>query len=130
MENRGCSYGYSAQLVKKLNSWKRMLEKTRSYAPELMGEWENISIAYQLRHLARRAVTLQSGSTSVNLVNQAISSYWRILLEPRTVVTLAAAYLLWLLPRSLYRQIEAIALKITGANQKRRILQQESALQS
>ncbi len=122
-------YGYSAQLVKKLNSWKRMLEKTRSYAPELMGEWENISIAYQLRHLARRAVTLQSGSTSVNLVNQAISSYWRILLEPRTVVTLAAAYLLWLLPRSLYRQIEAIALKITGANQKRRILQQESALQ-
>ncbi len=126
------SQGYSAQLVKKLNSWERMLEKACSYSPTVMAQSENIAMAYQLRHLARRAVTLRSGSTSVQLMHQALSIHWRILLEEprRTLMTLAATYLLWLLPQSLYRQIEALALKVTGANQKRRILQQESVLQS
>jgi Glycosyl transferase family 2 len=126
------SQGYSAQLVKKLNSWERMLEKACSYSPTVMVELDNIAMAYQLRHLARRAVTLQSGSTSVQLMHQALSTYWLILLEEprRTLMTLGAAYLLWLLPRSLYCEIETMALKITGANQQRRIQKEESALQS
>jgi hypothetical protein len=125
------SQGYSAQLVKKLNSWKTMLSKACSYSP-LMAELENIAMGYQYRHLARRAVTLRDGSTAVQLINQALSIHWRILLEEprRTFMTLGAAYFLWLLPRSLYHQIEAVALKITGANQQRRILQEESVLQS
>ncbi|MBW4477950.1 MAG: glycosyltransferase [Tolypothrix brevis GSE-NOS-MK-07-07A] len=126
------SQGYSAQLVKKLNSWERMLEKACSYSPTVMVELDNIAMAYQLRHLARRAVTLQSGSTAVQLMHQALFTYWLILLEEprRTLITLGAAYLLWLLPRSLYREIETMALKITGANQQRRIQKEESALQS
>lgn len=123
--------GHSAQLVKKLNSWKRMLEKAHVYAPELMEQIEDIAMAYHLRHLARRAVTLKLGSTAVQLMHQALSTYPRILQEEprRTLMTLAAAYSLWLLPRSLYHEIESLALKITGANQKRNILQQQSALQ-
>lgn len=123
--------GHSAQLVKKLNSWKRMLEKAHVYAPELMEQLEDIAMAYQMRHLARRAVTLKLGSTAVQHMHQALSIYPRILQEEprRTLMTLAAAYSLWLLPRSLYHEIESLALKITGANQKRNILQEQSALQ-
>lgn len=123
------SQGFSAQLVKKLNSWETMLEKARAYVPqESMTEWENIAMAYQLRHLARRAVTLEAGSTAVKFAYRALSIYWRILLEEprRTLITLAAAHFLWLMPRSLYRQIQSLALKITGAIQRRRILQEES----
>lgn len=123
------SQGFSAQLVKKLNSWETMLEKARAYVPqESMTEWENIAMAYQLRHLARRAVTLEVGSTAVKFAYRALSIYWRILLEEprRTLITLAAAHFLWLMPKPLYRQIQSLALKITGAIQRRRILQEES----
>ncbi|MDF5719075.1 MAG: glycosyltransferase family 2 protein [Rhizonema sp. PD37] len=123
--------GHSAQLLKKLNSWKRMLEKVHVYAPDLMDQLEDIAMAYQYRHLARRAVTLKLGSTAVQFMQQALSAYPRILQEEprRTLMTLAAAYSLWLLPRSLYHEIESLALKVTGANQKRNIVQQQSALQ-
>jgi hypothetical protein len=123
------SQGFSAQLLKKLNSWERMLEKAHAYVhPKSMAEWENIAMAYQLRHLARRAVTLEAGSTAVQFAHRALSIYWGILLEEprRTLITLAAAYFLWLMPKPLYRQIQSLALKITGASQKRRILQEES----
>lgn len=119
-------HGHSAQLVKKLNSWKTMLEKTRSYSPGLVEQVEPITMAYQYRHLARRAVTLRDGSTAVKHINQALSTYSRILLEEprRTLMTVGAAYLLWFLPQSFYRQIESLALKITGSNQKRNIQEQ------
>lgn len=123
------SGGFSAQLTKKLNSWEKMLEIAHSYTPpEQMREWEKPAMAYQLRHLARRAVTLKSGSTAVELVNCALSTYWRILFEEprRTLLTLAAAYLLWILPQSLYQQIQSLALKMTGANHKKRILQDQT----
>ena len=121
--------GFSAQLLKKLNSWKKLLEVARSYTPpEQLAEWENPAMAYQLRHLARRAVTLAAGSTAVDLAHQAMSTYWRILVEEprRTLLTLAAAYSLWLLPGSLYDQMQSLALRMTGANQKRRMLQEQS----
>jgi hypothetical protein len=48
-----------------------------------------------------------------------------LLEEPRrTLMTLAAAYLLWLLPNSAYHQIQSLALQVTGSNQKRRIFQE------
>lgn len=57
------SSGLSANLLKQLNSWEQVLEKTQSYAPELMAEWKNLAKAYRLRYLARSAVRLQAGST-------------------------------------------------------------------
>lgn len=121
--------GYSAQLFKKLSSWEKMLEKARSYTPpELINQWEKPAMAYQLRYLARRAVTLEAGATAVELAHRSLSTYWQILFEEprRTLLTLSAAYLLCLLPRSLYNSIQSFALNMTGANQKRRILEDNS----
>jgi hypothetical protein len=75
--------------------------------------------------LARSAVRLRQDKTAVSLVNQALSNHWQIITEePRhTLMTLVAAYLLWLLPQQFYSQIETVALKLVGASQNRRILQ-------
>lgn len=121
------SGGLSASLLKQLESLQKVIEKIRSYAPELIAEWENPTKAYQLRYLARSAVRLKVGSMAVQLMHQALATHWRILFEQprRTVMTLAAAYLLWLLPQPLYSQIEGVASKMTAATQKRRILQDQ-----
>jgi len=123
------SGGLSASLLKQLEYLEKVVEKTRSYAPELIAQWEGSAKAYQLRYLARSAVRLQAGSMAVKLIQRALSMHWRILLEEprRTLLTLVAAYLLWLLPRDFYSQMETIALKMTGATQKRRILQDQSS---
>ena len=122
------SGGLSANLFKQLESWEQVLEKTRSYAPELVARWENVAKANQLLLLARVAVRLQASSEAVTLMHRALSTYWRILIEEprRTLLTLAAAYMLWFLPKPLYRQIEALAAKKIGGVQKQRILQDQS----
>lgn len=121
------SGGISANLIKKLESWEQVVEKTRSYAPEIVRELENPARAYQLRYLARRAVTLKDGSVAAKLFHKALATHWPILLEEprRTLLTGAAAYCLWLLPQPFYCQLESLALKITGATQKRRIQQEQ-----
>ena len=118
------SGGLSASLLKQLESLEKVIEKTRVYAPEFIGEWENSARAYLLRYLARSALRFKLGSMAVELINRAIAVHWQILVEQprRTIMTSAAAYLLWLLPR-LYTQTEAIARKMTAAYPKRRILQ-------
>ena len=122
------SAGASTNLSKQFESLEKVLEKTRAYAPELIAQWEAPAKAYQLRFIARRAVRMQAKSTAVEMAHRALFTHWCILLdEPRrTLLTLAAAYLLWLLPQPLYCQLELFALKMTGANQKRRILQGHS----
>jgi len=115
--------------LKKSKSWEKMLEKVRVYAPQQMEQWEKPAMAYHLRYLARRAITLEDGLTAVKLAHQAISVYKPIVFETphRTVSTLCAAYLVWILPRSLSRQIKSLALRLKGTMQKRRILQLTSA---
>jgi glycosyltransferase involved in cell wall biosynthesis len=119
--------GLSANLLKQLEYLERVIEKTRSYAPELIAQWEGPAKAYLLRYLARSAVRMKAGTMAVKLVNRALAVHWRILSEEprRTLLTLAAAYLLWLLPKLLYYRIEALGAKITGVTQKRRILQDQ-----
>ncbi len=122
------SGGLSASVYKQLDSWEKVIEKTRTYAPELVAQWENSARAYQYRYLARRAITLKDGKTATKLFHQALATHWRILLEEpsRTILTAAAVYLLWLLPQSFYRWIENLALKMTALTQKRRIIQNQS----
>jgi glycosyltransferase involved in cell wall biosynthesis len=121
------SGGLSANILNWLDSWEKVIEKTRSYAPEIVNQWEKQARAYHLQYLARNAVRFQAGSTAVQLINRALVTNWRIILnEPRrTFLTFAGAYLLWLLPQSVYSLIESLALKRIGANQKRRILQDQ-----
>jgi glycosyltransferase involved in cell wall biosynthesis len=122
------SGGMSAQLLKCIEYWEKMIEKIRNYAPEVAAEWENPARAYQLRYLARRAVTLKDSSVAIQLLHRALATHWRILLEEprRTLLTLGAAYLLRLLPESFYYQLEGLALKMTEVTQRRRILQDQS----
>jgi len=121
--------GLSSNFLKIIESWEQVIERTRSYAPELMRELEHKSWAYQFRYLARTAVRMQAdGAVAVELIHRALSTYWRILLEePRpTLLTWIAAYLLWLLPRSLYCQTQTFASKIMGIIQRRHMLQDQS----
>jgi glycosyltransferase involved in cell wall biosynthesis len=122
------SKGHSANMLSHMESLERVIEKTRSYAPEITAQCENAARAYQLRFLARRAVTLREGSMAAELFHKSLAVYWRILLEEprRTLLTGAAVYLLWLLPQPFYCQFEALALKITGATQKRRLQQEQT----
>jgi glycosyltransferase involved in cell wall biosynthesis len=115
--------GLSADISKQLISWEKVIEKTYSYAPELVSRWEKVARAYQLRYLARRAVRSKDGNRAVNLINRSLLTNWTALLsEPRrTLLTLGAAYLLKILPLSLYVHLENIGLKITGFTQKIKI---------
>ncbi|MBW4520383.1 MAG: glycosyltransferase [Scytolyngbya sp. HA4215-MV1] len=115
--------GISANLAKHSASWFAVIEKAHTYAPAVVDRWGKTAKAYYLRYLARRAVTLRDGGTAVQFFHRALALDWRILLqEPRrTALTGAAAYLLCFLPRSLYQQTEAMALKVTGATQRRKI---------
>ncbi|MFN6528100.1 glycosyltransferase family 2 protein [Nostoc sp. ChiSLP03a] len=121
------SKGLSANMLKQLDFWEKLIEKTRSYAPEIFTQGETLARAYQLQYLARNAVRLREGSMAVKLINRALIADWHILIEnPKsTILTLVAAYLLLLLPQNVYNKFEAlVSNNIVGANQKRRILQE------
>jgi len=122
------SGGLSAKMFKQLEDQERMLQKTWAYAPAFITQTANPARAYQLRFVARRAVRLQDGGLAVNLIHQALTTYWRLFLEEprRTLLTLGAAYLLWLLPQGFYAQLESVALRITGRRQKQQMLQTRS----
>jgi glycosyltransferase involved in cell wall biosynthesis len=123
------SVGNSANLLNTLESWDQFIDKARIYAPEIVAEWENPAMAYTLRYLARKAVTMNDGSMAINLSYRALMTHWRILLEEprRTFITLAAAHALWFLPQPLYRRLQIIGLKIISTSQKRRIQKDQLA---
>ena len=115
--------GLSAQLFKQLASWETMIAKIRPLAPELLAQWENRARAYQLRYLSRQAIRLQDGAAAVTFMHRALRLDPRIAREEpgRTVTTLAAAYLLRLLPKALYQRIEMAAHKMISQQQQRRV---------
>nr|WP_233222667.1 glycosyltransferase family 2 protein [Chroococcidiopsis sp. CCALA 051] len=118
----------STDLREQLRSWEQVMEKARSYAPEQIARWEKPARAFNFRYLAHRAVMLKTGSMAVEFINRAVVSYWHIVLEEpgRTLLTLAAAYSLWLLPQPFYCQVEALAIKMRATWQKRQIQKEQS----
>ncbi|MTJ10462.1 glycosyltransferase family 2 protein [Anabaena sp. UHCC 0204] len=121
------SGGLSANLLKQYESWEQILVKTKVYNPEFIEKWGNKARAYQLRYLARRATRQRASQMAVSLLNQALVTYWRIILEEprRTFISLIAAYLLWLLPQSIYQWLEKLIMQITGATQRQRIQKEQ-----
>jgi glycosyltransferase involved in cell wall biosynthesis len=115
--------GLSANLLRQLDSWEQVIEKTRRYAPDFVAEWERPARAFQLRYLARQAIRLHDGRMALRLVGRALRTDPRIVArEPgRTLVTLGAAALLRISPRSLYAGLEWIAQQLIGRLQARRI---------
>ncbi len=119
--------GASNNAAKQLASLEKMHAKTSTYAPELIAKWGKLAKAYQIRFQARRLVSLRRGFGAVKLAHRALATDYRILTkEPRrTLLTLAAAYSLCLLPRFIYQGLETIAMSLTGKSQKRKIQAQE-----
>ena len=93
------SSGLSANALKQLKALEDVVEKTRSYAPDIIAHCEKAAKAYHLRYTVRRLVSLGDGINAVKLFNQVISNHWRIVLEEpgKTLLTGIAAYILWLL---------------------------------
>ncbi|MGL5807314.1 MAG: glycosyltransferase family 2 protein [Xenococcaceae cyanobacterium] len=119
------SKGASSNLNKQIEDLEKVLEKTKSYAPNLIEEHGEAAKAYEMRKLARWAVRLKAAPMAVSMAHRALSTYWKMIIEEpeKTLLTLAAAYSLYLLPQQIYNGIENLALQVTGASQKRRILQ-------
>ncbi|MGB6298834.1 MAG: glycosyltransferase family 2 protein [Rivularia sp. (in: cyanobacteria)] len=93
------SSGLSANALKQLEALEKVVEKTRSYAPDIMLHCEKVARAYHLRYTVRRLVSMGDGITAVKLFNQALANHWRIILEEpgKTLLTGCAAYVLCLL---------------------------------
>lgn len=124
---RVSSGGLSANVEKQFASWQRVLDKTAGYAPELIRRHGRRARAYQLRYLARRATRERERGPAMRLTVQALGAHWQILLEEpgRTLVTMAAASLLWILPPAQYKWLEGRMIRLTGKHQKRRIEQEQ-----
>ncbi len=117
--------GLSANLEQQYAAWERVLTKTAISHPGFIARWGPRARAYQLRYLARRAIRQRQPALAVRLMHQALASHGRILLEEprRTLISLGAAYLLWLLPDWLYRRMESSMIRLTGSSQERRMRQ-------
>ncbi|MGB8699502.1 MAG: glycosyltransferase family 2 protein [Thermosynechococcaceae cyanobacterium] len=124
--------GLSANVLKQFDYWEQIVTKTKAYNPEFVMQWAAKARAYQYRYLARRAASQRSPQMAARLLHQAFASDWTILLEEprRTLLTMGAIYLLRILPQSLYRYLETLAMTLTGLSQKRRIQQERRLEQS
>lgn len=116
--------GLSANLLKQLASWEQMISKARYFAPKLLKRHENVARAYQLRYLARQAIRMKNGKMAAKLATKALLTSPKILIDEmgRTISTVSAAYLQWILPAIFYHLCESLGQKIIGFIQKNKII--------
>lgn len=117
------SASLSANIPKQLASWERVMDKLKSYSPELWSNHVSLARAFQLRYLARQAIRQKDGLTSLSLVGQAFKSNPKMLIkEPgRTLLTLAAAIALVIVPKNVYQKMEPLGISLVGRTQQLRI---------
>lgn len=115
--------GLSANIPKQLETWERVIEKTRAYAPELIAQHGQRARAFQLRYLARQAIRLGDGDMAVRMFHQSLSCDASILIkEPsRTLSTGIAAYLQRFMPERGFQKLLPVAIASMGMMQKVRI---------
>ena len=98
--------GLSASFYRQFESWMDVVEKTAGYAPELVADCGDLARGYQYRALAQKAVMMGDGQAARDFANRSLASSMGIFAEPRgTVLTVAAAYLLWALPKSWFEPL-------------------------
>lgn len=87
--------GLSANTTAQLASWERMVEKLRPFDPVFFDEHTPAAKAYQLRYLARRAISGGDGETANTYLTSAFGSSTAPLREEplRTLTTWVAAKL-------------------------------------
>lgn len=119
---RVTSGGLSANIDQQFASWQRVLDKTATYAPDVVARYGKRALAYQLRYLARRLIRERKPRQGLTHAHRAISTYPQQLLEEplRTLITLVAGYSGVLLPPFLFRMLEITMMRITGVTQRLR----------
>lgn len=85
--------GLSAATQKQFASWERMVEKLTPLSPEFFARHSPAARAYQLRYLARRAVSSGDGRQALALLRQSLATSGRPLWEEplKSAVTWGAA---------------------------------------
>lgn len=113
--------GLSAALDKQHATWEAAVAKARAINPTFVAEHEHAARAYQLRYLARRALSMGESRRGGQLLRQALRMHpgmWRE--DPaRTAITLAAAVAMRCLPGHVYRSLSALASRVVGWLQRR-----------
>jgi len=90
--------GLSANTDRQLASWGNVINKLRSLHPRFFAQHENAARAYQLRYLARRAISSGDGETATTYLRSAN----QLSLEPlrrEPVKTLTTLFAAWILDR-------------------------------
>ena len=95
----------SANIARQYETWLRMSTRMQAISPDFIARHGKEAEAYQLRYLARRAVSMGSGDMASRLAWRAFFMSPRPLIdEPvKTIVTVAAATLLRLFGRDGYQ---------------------------
>lgn len=113
----------SASLAKQFESWQQVLDKVSSYAPVLVEQWGQLSLAYRARLLARKAVRLRNREMAVYFTQQIIVNapviLWQEPLSTGRVIM--GAGLLRLLPYPLYQFAESLTARWMGYLQQRQM---------
>ena len=88
--------GLSAATDRQLASWERVVAKLSAIAPEFFAKNAHIARSYQLRYLARRAISSHDADRAADLVRTSLkSSLHPLAHEPlKTTITIAAAIVL------------------------------------
>ncbi|WP_316015095.1 glycosyltransferase family A protein [Roseobacter sp. HKCCA0434] len=98
--------GLSANLEKQHATWERVADRVRGIAPDFARRHVPAARAYQLRYLARRAVSLGDGKRALSMLTHALKSSPRPLVEEplKTLSTLGAAIALTIGGRAVIRR--------------------------
>jgi hypothetical protein len=87
--------GLSAATDLQLVAWERMVAKLSQIAPEFFAQNTKTARAYQLRYLARRAISDKNTGSAVDFLTQSLAQSWQPLWEePRKSITTIAATLI------------------------------------
>lgn len=106
------SGGLSANAVEQLYALNQVIEKTRTYAPDVIDRCESLARAYHFRYTARRLVTLGESQMAMKMLHLSLRSNWQIIVdEPRkTMLTTLAVYLMHYLPAKLYDPLQSLVM--------------------
>lgn len=87
------SGGLSSATDRQYAAWTRMIEKLTPLSPAFFAQETPVARAYQLRYLARRAISDRAGNRAAMLIRRSFSASLRPLIEEpvKTCVTLGAA---------------------------------------
>lgn len=105
-------HGLSANVVRQYETWLQMLRSIACYAPDFVAEHGDTARAWQLRYLARRAVSLRQGGLAWSFARESLRASPDVLrAQPlKTITTLGAAGVLRWAGPSIYERCEKLLL--------------------